>query len=158
MFTYSQSSFTTSGLYHGRDLAHPNLGLDPIGGVQSHKQVDSLCKAGMHRERRTGRKVQPWRRCATGCKDCTIPVRHLSSAPDRLVQFHLILASHSPPFLVTVFHALAQTSEAFPTTGAPHFWGELPLCLGLEDLSHPPCPLPSPQRGGKGVPAAGGWG
>ena len=34
------------------------------------------------------------------------------------------------------------------------FGGELLLCPGLGDLSHPPGPLPSPQRGGKGMPAA----
>jgi hypothetical protein len=57
----------------------------------------SLGRAGTRRENRTGRKVRTWHQCSVGCKGCTIPVRRLSSAPGRLVQFHPILASHPPP-------------------------------------------------------------
>jgi hypothetical protein len=90
-------------------LAPRNPGLCASAGGQSHRRPDSHHSAVAPRVGR-GRGMDRSRRIR-GCMDCTTPVLRRSSVPFRLVQYHQILAFHSPPFYCRLAISLLTTDQ-----------------------------------------------
>jgi hypothetical protein len=90
-------------------LAPRNPGLCASAGDQSHRRPDSRHSAAAPQ---VGRRHGMGRsRRIRGCRDCTAPALRRSSVPFRLVQYHRILAFHSPPFCYCLAILLLTTGQ-----------------------------------------------